>query len=96
MELGMIGLGRMGGNMARRLLRGGHRVVAYDRDVKAVKTAAGWGAEAATSLEDLTQKLAVPRAVWLMLPAGEATKKIGISSLRQKTVPRFSKARHWN
>ena len=76
MELGMIGLGRMGGNMARRLLQGGHRVVAYDRDIKAVKAASARGADAAASLEDLTQNLASPRAVWLMLPAGEATESV--------------------
>ena len=73
MQLGMIGLGRMGGNMAQRLMRGGHQVVAYDRDAQAVHALAEKGAEAASSLEDVVQKLAKPRAVWVMLPAGAIT-----------------------
>src|SRR5437867_2430735 len=75
MELGMVGLGRMGGNMARRLLRGGHRCVAYDRDAKKVAELAGAGARGARSLADLAQALAKPRAVWIMLPAGEITEQ---------------------
>ena len=73
MELGMIGLGRMGANMAQRLMKGGHRVVAYDRDAQAVgrhETAGGTGA---TSLEELVQRMTAPRAVWCMLPHGEIT-----------------------
>ena len=73
MQLGMIGLGRMGGNMAQRLMRDGHQVVAYDRDAQAVQTLGEKGAEAASTLEDLVQKLAKPRAVWVMLPAGAIT-----------------------
>ena len=73
MQLGMIGLGRMGGNMAQRLMRDGHQVVAYDRDPQAVQTLGEKGAEAASTLEDLVQKLAKPRAVWVMLPAGAIT-----------------------
>ena len=74
MELGMVGLGRMGGNMARRLIsRGGHRVVTYDHDDEAVKASEALGASGATSLEDLVQKLTPPRAVWVMVPAGDAT-----------------------
>ena len=73
MQLGMIGLGRMGGNMAQRLMRGGHRIVAYDRDAQAVHALAEKGAEAAASLEDVVHKLAKPRAVWVMLPAGAVT-----------------------
>jgi 6-phosphogluconate dehydrogenase len=70
MELGLIGLGRMGANMAQRLLDGGHRVVAYDRNAEAVRDVAKAGAAGAVSLEDLVGKLAPPRAVWLMVPAG--------------------------
>jgi 6-phosphogluconate dehydrogenase len=69
MELGMIGLGRMGGNIVRRLLRAGHRCVAYDRHPEPVQALAREGAVAATSLEDLVAKLTPPRAVWLMVPA---------------------------
>jgi 6-phosphogluconate dehydrogenase len=70
MELGLIGLGRMGANMAQRLLGGGHRVVAYDRDPEAVHSVASAGAAGAGSLEELVRKLSPPRAVWLMVPAG--------------------------
>ena len=73
MEIGMIGLGRMGGNMAQRLLNGGHRVLAYDRSVEAVAAVSSSGAEAASSLEQLVDGLAEPRAVWVMVPAGQAT-----------------------
>lgn len=70
----MIGLGRMGANMTERLIRGGHRVAAYDRDPKAVERAAGVGATAADSLESLAAALDAPppqRIVWLMVPAGD-------------------------
>jgi 6-phosphogluconate dehydrogenase len=70
MRLGMIGLGRMGGNMTKRLLRGGHEVVVYDRSADAVRDSAGAGAIASTSLEDLLAKLSAPRVVWIMVPAG--------------------------
>jgi 6-phosphogluconate dehydrogenase len=73
MQLGMVGLGRMGANMTTRLLRGGHVVVAFDRDAKAVATANAGGAIAATSLEHLVAQLTPPRAVWIMVPAGPAT-----------------------
>ena len=69
----MIGLGRMGGNMARRLLHGGHRVVVYDRDSDAMAAAAAAGGATAPSTPALVQRLAPPRAVWLMLPAGPVT-----------------------
>jgi 6-phosphogluconate dehydrogenase len=72
-ELGMIGLGRMGGNMVQRLLLGGHRVVTYDRSKEAVAASESKGAVGASSLEDLAGRLAQPRAVWLMLPAGPPT-----------------------
>jgi 6-phosphogluconate dehydrogenase len=73
MQLGMIGLGRMGGNIVRRLMRQGHSGVVYDRNTKAVTELAGEGATAARSLDDLVTKLTKPRAVWIMLPAGEPT-----------------------
>jgi 6-phosphogluconate dehydrogenase len=69
MQLGMIGLGRMGANMVRRLLRGGHDCVVYDVHPDAVKAMAGEGATGASSLEDMMAKMAPPRAVWLMVPA---------------------------
>ncbi|MDP9104859.1 MAG: decarboxylating 6-phosphogluconate dehydrogenase [Candidatus Eremiobacteraeota bacterium] len=73
MQLGMIGLGRMGANMTTRLIRGGHTMVAYDRDAAAVQRSAGDGATGASSLQDLVSKLSAPRAVWIMVPAGDPT-----------------------
>jgi 6-phosphogluconate dehydrogenase len=73
MELGMIGLGRMGGNMAQRLLSGGHQVVTYDRSSEAVATSEAQGASGASSLENLVSQLVSPRAVWIMVPAGQPT-----------------------
>jgi len=70
MELGMIGLGRMGGNMVLRVLKGGHQVVVYDRDPAAVKRLSDAGATGATSFADLVKKLRAPRAIWVMVPAG--------------------------
>ncbi|HEX7125502.1 MAG TPA: decarboxylating 6-phosphogluconate dehydrogenase [Thermodesulfobacteriota bacterium] len=69
MQLGMIGLGRMGGNMVRRLVRAGHECVVYDRRPAAVEALASEGALGADSLDDLVRRLARPRAVWLMVPA---------------------------
>ena len=69
MQLGMIGLGRMGANIVRRLMRDGHSCVAYDVNADAVKTLEGQGAAGALTLEDFVAKLETPRAVWLMLPA---------------------------
>ena len=71
MELGMIGLGRMGGNMAQRLVGGGHHVVVYDPSAAAVAAVVKQGAEGVASLEELLARLSSPRAVWLMVPAGE-------------------------
>ena len=70
MKLAMIGLGRMGMNMARRLLTGGHRVVAYNRTPDKTEQMVAEGAEGAFALEEVTAKLDSPRIVWLMLPAG--------------------------
>jgi len=70
MELGLIGLGRMGANMAQRLMGGGHRIVAYDRSLETVRDVGQAGATGAGSLEELVGKLSPPRAVWLMVPAG--------------------------
>jgi 6-phosphogluconate dehydrogenase len=69
MQLGMIGLGRMGANMVRRLQKSGHQCVAFDRNAETVKQVAVDGATAATSLDDLAKKIKKPRAVWLMVPA---------------------------
>ena len=70
MQLGMVGLGRMGANLVRRLMRDGHSCVVYDVNAQAVSELSGEGATAADSLPDLVGKLKAPRAVWLMLPAG--------------------------
>ena len=70
MRLAMIGLGRMGGNMVRRLLRGGHDLVVYDRNPEAVRELAGLGATGADDLHDLCARLPAPRVIWLMVPAG--------------------------
>ena len=69
MQIGMIGLGRMGAGMVRRLLRGGHECVVYDTSVEHVSSLAGEGAIGASSLEDFVEKLHEPRAIWLMVPA---------------------------
>ena len=69
MRIGMIGLGRMGANMVRRLIRGGHECVAYDRSADAVRAVAADGAIAANSLAELIAALKPPRAVWIMVPA---------------------------
>ncbi len=69
MQLGMIGLGRMGANMVRRLVKAGHQCVAFDRNAESVKQVAQDGATAATSLDELVKKLKRPRVVWLMVPA---------------------------
>lgn len=73
MQLGIVGLGRMGGNIARRLTRAGHTCVVWDRNDAAVKELAGEGCVGASGLEDMVSKLDAPRAVWVMLPAGAPT-----------------------
>jgi 6-phosphogluconate dehydrogenase len=75
MDIGMVGLGRMGGNMARRLIRGGHRVVGWATDEAAVQALAAGGGEGARSLDDLVARLHSPRAVWVMVPAGAPTEE---------------------
>jgi 6-phosphogluconate dehydrogenase len=75
MQIGLIGLGRMGGNMTRRLLDGGHQVVVWDRSADAVKALAANGAGGASSLADLVSRLTAPRAIWLMVPAGDPTEQ---------------------
>ncbi|MGE5443374.1 MAG: phosphogluconate dehydrogenase (NAD(+)-dependent, decarboxylating) [Ignavibacteriales bacterium] len=76
MQVGMIGLGRMGGNMVRRLMRGGHECVVFDLNISNVKQLAKEGARGATSLDEFVSKLKEPRAVWIMVPAGEPTEQI--------------------
>jgi len=75
MDIGFIGLGKMGMNMVTRLSQGGHRVVAYDRSADLITQAESKGATGATSLEDLVSKLPKPRAVWVMVPSGEPTEE---------------------
>ena len=70
MQLGMIGLGRMGSNLVRRLMRDGHHCVTYDRNLDVVKGLASEGAEGASSLEEFVAKLETPRSIWIMVPAG--------------------------
>src|ERR1041385_741961 len=75
MQIGMIGLGRMGANMVRRLMRGGHECVAWDLSADNVNAIASEGAIGAASIDDLISKLNQPRAIWIMVPAGDATEK---------------------
>ena len=83
MQLGMIGLGRMGGDMVRRLMRGGHACVVFDLDARTVKQCEQDGATGAASLDELIQRLTPPRAVWVMLPAGAATDET-VNALAEK------------
>ena len=76
MQLGMIGLGRMGANMVRRLMKGGHQCVAFDMSPKSVEALAKEGAVGAGSLADFVKKLSQPRAIWLMVPAAVVDKSI--------------------
>ena len=76
MQLGMVGLGRMGANMVRRLLRGGHECVVVDRGAEKVKQLAGEGAIGATSFEDFVRSLRKPRVAWTMVPSGDATEQV--------------------
>ncbi len=76
MQIGMIGLGRMGGNMVRRLLQGGHECVVFDRNPAAVEELAKEGATGAASMEDFVAKLAAPKTAWVMVPAGPITEAV--------------------
>jgi 6-phosphogluconate dehydrogenase len=73
MQIGVIGLGRMGGNIAQRLMRNGHKCVVFDQNPAALTSLVALGATASDGIADLVSKLATPRVVWLMLPAGEIT-----------------------
>jgi 6-phosphogluconate dehydrogenase len=75
MQIGMVGLGRMGANMTKRLMRGGHKVVVSDLNSANVQQIASEGAIGSTSLDDLVAKLVAPRVIWLMVPAGDPTEK---------------------
>jgi len=86
MELAMIGLGKMGGNMTERLIRGGHRVVAHARSEESIRAAEAHGAEGARSLDEMVSMLKPPRVVWLMVPAGEATETT-IHHLLERLAP---------
>ncbi|MFI4981608.1 MAG: NADP-dependent phosphogluconate dehydrogenase, partial [Nevskiales bacterium] len=86
MELGMIGLGRMGANMAQRLVKGKHRVVGYDPDQAVRKSVESKGIEPVASLDALVGKLKAPRVLWLMVPAGEVVDKT-IESLLPHLAP---------
>lgn len=86
MDIGMIGLGKMGLNMVTRLLRGGHRVVAHDVDGDAIRAAEAADAAGAQSVDDLVSKLAQPRVVWVMVPAGTPTEK-AIEALAARLGP---------
>ena len=76
MQIGMVGLGKMGGKMTTRLLKGGHGVVVFDHNKDAITKAKSEGANGAESLEDLVSKLNTPRAVWIMVPAGDPTESL--------------------
>lgn len=86
MEIGFIGLGKMGMNMVTRLQRDKHRVIAYDRTADLVRQAEGQGCVGASSLADLVSKLKAPRAVWIMVPSGAPTEETvgAVAALLQK------------
>ena len=86
MELGMIGLGRMGANMTERLVLGGHKVITYDRSPEAIQRVVDKGATGAASLADFVKKLSLPRAIWLMVPSGEP-----VDQTMDQLLPNLSK-----
>jgi 6-phosphogluconate dehydrogenase len=83
MQIGMVGLGRMGGNMARRLLKGGHEVVGYATDAAAIAQLTGDGGVGTSTLADMVAKLPAPRTVWVMVPAGPPTEQV-VMDLRER------------
>ncbi len=85
MQMGMVGLGRMGANMVRRLMRGGHGLVVHDRSLQAVQAIAAEGATGAATLDDLAARLDPPRAVWVMVPAGVPTEET-VEALSERLV----------
>ena len=86
MQLGMIGLGKMGANMVRRLMRGGHQCVVFDVNPENVQRLTAEGAVGATSMDDLIGRLSTPRALWVMVPAGDATETT-VEALAQRLNP---------
>ena len=86
MQIGFVGLGRMGGSMTRRLTGAGHAVVAWDRNPDAVRAAAANGVAGAPSLDDVVAQLQAPRAVWVMLPAGDPTEET-VNALASRLSP---------
>jgi len=86
MDIAMIGLGKMGANMTTRLLKGGHRVVAYDLSADAIRSAEANGAEGAATLAEVAEKLAAPCAVWVMVPSGDPTEQT-INKLTEALSP---------
>src|SRR5262249_54451316 len=86
MQLGMVGLGRMGANMVRRLMQGGHQCVVFDLNADNVKRLAAEGASGVTSDKELVLKLGPPRVVWIMVPAGSPTENT-VMSLAEKLQP---------
>jgi 6-phosphogluconate dehydrogenase len=86
MNIGMVGMGRMGGNMAERLKLGGHHVIAYDRDPDARAASAGRGIDLVETLEQLAEALTAPRVVWVMVPSGNPTEGT-ISALAEVLEP---------
>ena len=89
MQLGMIGLGRMGANMVRRLMRGGHQCAVFDLSPANVSQLAGEGAVGAASMEDFVKSLTKPRAAWVMVPSGAATESI-LDGCRRPDFGRFA------
>jgi 6-phosphogluconate dehydrogenase len=86
MQLGIVGLGRMGGNMARRLMKGGHQIVGYAEDAASVAQLAGVMPSPATTLDDFVALLRTPRVAWVMVPAGAATEQV-VTDLAKRMTP---------
>jgi 6-phosphogluconate dehydrogenase len=86
MQVGMVGLGRMGANMARRLIKGGHEIVGYASDPAGVKAIAGDGGTGTTTLDDFVRALRPPRVAWVMVPAGGATEQVVTDLAKRMTA----------